>query len=125
MNLLDALKADYEKFPRDQSYHLYAGTVFFQDPLTSFRGVQRYQNMIRFIERWFIDVHLDLHDLQQVEDQIQSRWTLHWTAPVPWKPRLKISGRSELILNSDGKIQSHIDFWDCSRWNVFQQLLPF
>jgi hypothetical protein len=125
MNLLDALKADYETFPRDQSYDLYAANVFFQDPLTSFRGVQRYQEMIGFIERWFIDVHLELHSLQQDENLIHSQWTLHWIAPVPWKPNMEISGRSELILNSEGKIQSHIDFWDCSRWNVFQQLLHF
>jgi hypothetical protein len=123
MNLLDALKADYETFPCAQSYNLYAANVFFQDPLTSFRGVQRYQAMIGFIERWFIDVHLELHSLQQDKNLIHSQWTLSWIAPMPWKPRMKISGRSELRLNAEGKIQSHIDFWDCSRWNVFQQLL--
>jgi hypothetical protein len=125
MNLLDALQADYAKFPKDQSYTLYATDVLFRDPLTSFRGVQRYRQMIHFIERWFIDVNLELHDLQQVDNQIQTRWSLHWIAPVPWKSRMCISGRSELVLNEAGLIQSHIDYWDCSRWNVLQQLLRF
>jgi hypothetical protein len=125
MNLLDALKADYAKFPKDQSYDLYAPDVLFKDPLTSFRGVQRYRQMIHFIECWFVDVHMELHDLQQVDNQIQTRWSLHWIAPVPWKPQMCISGRSELILNEAGLIQSHVDYWDCSRWNVLQQLLRF
>ena len=125
MTLLETLKADYERFPGDQSYDLYARDVFFEDPLTSFRGVQRYRQMIHFIERWFVDVKMELHDLQQVGNQIQTRWSLHWIAPVPWKPKMCISGRSELVLNIDGLIQSHIDHWDCSRWNVLQQLLHF
>lgn len=125
MNLLDALTADYAKFPKDQSYDLYATDVFFKDPLTSFRGIQRYRQMIHFIERWFVDVRMELHDLQQVDNQIQTRWSLHWIAPVPWKPRMCISGRSELVINEAGLIQSHIDYWDCSRWNVLQQLLRF
>lgn len=125
MTLLDALKADYTKFPRDQSYDLYAADVFFKDPWISFRGVQHYRRMIRFIEQWFINVKMELHDLQQVDNQIQTQWTLHWVAPAPWKPQMSISGRSELVLNEAGLIQSHIDYWDCSRWNVLQQLLRF
>jgi Uncharacterized conserved protein (DUF2358) len=125
MNLLDTLTADYAKFPKDQSYDLYATDVFFKDPWTSFRGVQRYRQMIHFIEQWFVDVNMELHDLQQVDNQIQTRWALHWIAPVPWKPQMCISGRSELVLNEAGLIQSHIDYWDCSRWNVLQQLLRF
>jgi hypothetical protein len=125
MNLLDTLTADYAKFPADQSYDLYAMDVFFKDPLTSFRGIQRYRQMIHFIERWFVDVRMELHGLQQVDNQIQTRWALYWIAPVPWKPRMCISGRSELVINEAGLIQSHIDYWDCSRWNVLQQLLRF
>jgi hypothetical protein len=125
MNLLETLIADYERFPKDQSYELYAQDVFFKDPLTSFQGVQRYQQMIRFIERWFVDVTMELHDLRQIDHQIHTKWSLHWIAPVPWKPKMSISGRSELMLNEAGLIQSHIDDWDCSRWNVLQQFLHF
>jgi hypothetical protein len=36
---------------------------------------------------------------------------------------MSIPGWSELRLNSQGLIVSHIDYWSCSRWDVLKQLL--
>jgi hypothetical protein len=121
-SILETLRADYAQFPYHQTYSLYAVDVLFKDPLTTFRGVERYRRMIQFIERWFIQVQMTLHDIQQVENIIHTRWTLRWIAPVPWKPTLSISGSSELQLNAAGLVQSHIDIWDCSRLDVLRQL---
>lgn len=122
-DLLEQLRADYARFPADQSYDLYAEDVYFQDPLNRFRGVDRYRQTIQFIERWFEDVQLDLFRLESTApDCIETQWRLSWTAPLPWKPRLSIPGRSELRLNAAGKVCSHIDYWDCSRWDVVKQL---
>lgn len=121
-SILETLRADYARFPFNQTYSLYAPDVLFKDPLTAFRGVERYRRMIQFIELWFIQVQMTLHDIQQVENIIHTRWTLRWIAPVPWKPALSISGRSELQLNAAGLVQSHIDIWDCSRLDVLRQL---
>lgn len=122
MPILDQLREDYRQFPRDQHYQLYAADVYFQDPLTTFRGIQRYQAMIQFMQRWFQDIQLELHGIEQVENDIHSQWTLTWTAPLPWQPRMAISGRSHLTLNAEGLISSHIDDWDCSVWEVFLQI---
>lgn len=122
MDIVEVLKADYQRFPEDQTYSLYAENVFFKDPLTSFRGVERYRTMIQFIARWFLDVQMELHSIKPLDQQIDTAWTLRWTAPVPWKPRIRISGRSELTLNEQGLVQSHIDYWDCSRLDVLKQL---
>jgi hypothetical protein len=123
MTLLDRLQADYAQFPRDQSYDLYAAEVYFKDPMTEFRGIERYRQMIGFIEQWFLDIDLALHEITQPQpDRIITRWTLSFTAPVPWKPRMAIPGWSELTINEQGLIVSHIDRWDCSRWAVVQQL---
>ena len=121
MDILAALRSDYQTFPHQQSFDLYAPDVWFKDPLTQFRGIRRYRQMIEFISRWFKDVDLQLHGIDQVDDTIHTRWTLHWTTPLPWQPRIAIPGRSELVLNQDNLIGSHIDFWDCSPWNVVQQ----
>jgi hypothetical protein len=119
---LDAiLREDYRNFPRQQHYDCYAEDVYFQDPLTRFQGLDRYRQMIAFIERWFQDPELTLHDLQQHGDQIETRWTLCWTTPLPWKPRIAISGRTEMHLNAQGLIDRHIDHWDCSPWSVVRQ----
>jgi Uncharacterized conserved protein (DUF2358) len=121
-NILSALKDDYARFPKDQTYSLYDPNVFFKDPLVSFRSVRLYRWMIGFMERAFLDVQMDLHNIRQDGNRIDMDWTLSWVAPMPWKPSMQISGRSELALNADGLIQSHIDYWNCSRLDVLKQL---
>ncbi len=124
MDILEILQQDYQNFPVNQTYSIYAEDVYFQDPLNKFYGVKRYQNMIDFISRFFVDIKLDLHDISRSGDTIKTEWTLNWTAPVPWRPRMAISGYSELKLNASGAIASHIDYWHCSRLDVLKQLWP-
>ncbi|MEM8805405.1 MAG: DUF2358 domain-containing protein [Cyanobacteria bacterium P01_G01_bin.38] len=123
MDIATQIKVDYQSFPKDQSFHLYAEDVYFKDPLNEFRGVERYRKMIGFIEKWFIDIDLELHTLSQPQpDLLKTEWTLHFTAPLPWRPSVKIAGWSELMINPQGLITSHIDYWTCSRWDVVNQL---
>ncbi|NJM68581.1 MAG: DUF2358 domain-containing protein [Acaryochloris sp. RU_4_1] len=122
MTILAQLRQDYARFPEDQSFDLYAEDVYFQDPLNRFCGVTRYRQMIGFIQKWFINTRMDVHSLEQQGNQIHSRWTLSWQAPLPWQPHMAITGRSELTLNESGLVCSHIDYWDCSRLSVFKQL---
>jgi hypothetical protein len=122
MDILQILRHDYRQFPENQTFSLYDANVYFKDPMTQFRGLRRYQKMIQFIQTWFVDTQMDLHEMKQDGNQISTRWTLSWTAPLPWKPRLAISGSSELQLNAQGLITSHVDVWDCSRLSVLMQL---
>jgi hypothetical protein len=122
MSLLQILRDDYARFPANQTYSIYAQDVFFKDPLNQFRGIDRYKKMIQFIQTWFIDPTLDLHEIEQVGDHIKTRWTLSWSVPLPWKPHISIEGWSELQVNQDGLIASHIDYWNCSRFDVLKQL---
>jgi hypothetical protein len=43
------------------------------------------------------------------------------TPPLPWQPRLAIPGKSELKVNQNNLIVSHIDYWHISRWSVLRQ----
>ena len=124
MNLLSQIRQDYDRFPADQTYSLYSEDVFFKDPMNQFRGVKKYQDMIGFISRFFKSPQLDLHDIQQTGQQIRTDWTLSWTTPLPWQPRISISGWSELKVDDAGLICEHIDYWTCDRWNVIQQHFP-
>ena len=128
MNIIEILQEDYQRFPRDQTYEIYAKDVYFKDPMTEFRGIKRYQSMIGFMTHWFQNIQMELHDIKQIgdlpeplRDRIETRWTLSWTTPLPWQPRIAISGRSELMFNEQNLIISHIDYWDCSRWDVLRQ----
>ena len=121
MDVLKVLKGDYQQFPENQTYSIYAEDVYFKDPLNEFRGVDRYKQNINLIATWFEDIELEVRDLRQVEDTIESEWTLYMNSPLPWKPRLAIPGTSELKLNSDNLIISHIDYWDISPFDVIKQ----
>jgi hypothetical protein len=123
MDLIELLKADYARFPKDQTYSLYAEDVRFKDPMNEFTGINRYRQMIDFLSRFFSDIQMDLHEIQQVDSTlITMQWTLNMTAPLPWSPRLSIPGRSELSLNSAGLIDSHVDYWARSRLDVLNQV---
>ena len=124
MDVIETLKADYNRFPKDQTYSLYAEDVYFKDPMNEFRGRDRYQTMLSFIDTWFRNPLLELHDIQRNGDEIRSDWTLYWTTPLPWQPRIQIPGWSELTLNSDGLIGSHVDYWKCNKWDVVKQHIP-
>ena len=125
MDIIQILKEDYQRFPVDQTYSIYAEDVYFQDPLNKFRGIERYKQMIAFIGTWFIEPKLNLHDIQQSGDKIETQWTLSGKTPLPWQPRIAIPGWSELQLNPAGLILSHIDYWNCSRLDVLKQHLVF
>ena len=121
MDILQILREDYQRFPVNQTYSIYAENVCFQDPLNRFRGVDRYRQMITFLGRWFADLKMDLHDIQKDGDLIRTEWTLRWRSPLTWGPKIAISAWSELKLDSSGLITSHIDYWHCSRWDVVRQ----
>jgi Uncharacterized conserved protein (DUF2358) len=125
MTILETLRSDYQHFPYQQTYSLYAEEVYFKDPMTEFRGRDRYQQMIGLMQTWFRNCKMEVHDLRQAEDQIRSDWTLRWNTPLPWQPAIAISGWSELTLNDEGIIISHIDYWHCSRWDVVKQHFAF
>ncbi|MEG4075097.1 DUF2358 domain-containing protein [Microcoleus sp. Pol14C2] len=123
MDIIQILKDDYQRFPQNQTYSIYAKDVYFEDPVNRFTGVDRYRKMIGFMGNFFKEIKLDLHGISRSSDLIETRWTLSWLAPLPWRPKMAIAGRSELKVNSDGLIVSHIDYWDCSRLDAIKQLV--
>jgi Uncharacterized conserved protein (DUF2358) len=121
LDLIAILQADYRRFPDNQTYDIYAEDVYFKDPLTEFRGVKRYRAMIDFLQRFFSNIELEIHGLEPAAGLIKSEWTLKMTAPLPWQPSLSIPGRSELQVNAQNLIVSHIDYWHISPWSVLRQ----
>ena len=120
MDIVEILKADYQRFPKDQTYSLYADDVYFKDPLNEFRGVDRYKGMINLIDTIFQNILMDLHNIYRNGNTIEMEWTLNLTSPLPWKPRLAIPGHSFLEVRGD-RLISHIDTWHISRLDVLKQ----
>ncbi|MEM9088094.1 MAG: DUF2358 domain-containing protein [Cyanobacteria bacterium P01_F01_bin.53] len=123
IGLVEQLRQDYARFPDNQTYELYAENVQFTDPMNAFEGVEKYRKMIGFLARFFSNIKMDLHAIEQPEPTlITTQWTLHMDAPLPWSPRLSIPGRSELGVSKVGLIHSHIDYWHCSKLAVLMQV---
>lgn len=120
-DLITILQADYSRFPENQTYDIYADDVYFKDPLTEFRGVKRYRAMIDFLQRFFNNIELEIHGIEAVGELIKTEWTLKMTSPLPWQPPLSIPGRSELQVDANYLIISHIDYWHISPWSVLRQ----
>jgi hypothetical protein len=120
-DLIAILQEDYAKFPENQTYDIYADDVYFKDPLNEFRGVKKYQAMIGFLNNFFSQVEMKVHSIESEAELIKTEWTLNMTPPLPWQPRLAIPGRSELKVNQDNLIVSHIDYWHISPWSVLRQ----
>ena len=120
MSLVEIIQEDYRRFPENQTYSIYDENVHFKDMIYDFHGLKKYQNMINFLKKWFSNLHLELHDIQQNDEQIDTRWTMSWNSPLPWKPFISVSGRSELKIK-DNLIVGHYDYWDCSVWDVIKQ----
>ena len=96
-NIIKTLKTDYERFPLDQTYSIYALDVYFQDPVFKFRGLELYKWMIKFIHIFFTNLQMDLHHIEQDQNMIKTEWTLSWNASLPWKPRISISAYPHLL----------------------------
>ena len=132
IDILDIIKADYAKFPEAQTYSIYSEDVYFKDPVYNFRGIKQYQKMIGFITFWFKNLKLDLHDISRNQNLITANWTMSWDAPLPWKPRISVTGWSDLTVDNFGSeegdrelIISHIDYWKCSKLDVIKQHFVF
>ena len=124
MDLVKIIKEDYQRFPDNQTYSIYAENIHFKDKLYDFYGLQKYQNMIAFLAKWFKNLHLELHNIQQNEQQIDTRWTMSWNSPLPWQPFISVSGRSELKIENN-LIVAHYDYWDCTIFDVIKQHFKF
>lgn len=121
MSIVDIIKKDYQNFPENQTYSIYGENVHFKDPVYDFYGLKKYQKMIAFLTKWFKNLKLDLHEIEQNDRQIDTKWTLSWNSPLPWQPFIAVSGRSELILDENDLIVGHYDYWNCSKWDVIKQ----
>lgn len=100
-------------------YSIYSPDVYFEDPLTRFRGTARYIANINFLSRSpvFATAKFHLHDIRvllQSPSTVRTRWTLSMTLrAIPWRPRVAFTGQSDYVVDqSSALVVRHIDYWD-------------
>jgi hypothetical protein len=120
-DLQRCLAKEYASFFDPMERRFYASEVEFIDPLTSFRGIDKYKNNVDMLAGrtgigsfLFEDASIVLHNVKILgENQLQTRWTLQVTAKaLPWKPRARFTGISIYTVNTGGKVVKQEDYWD-------------
>jgi hypothetical protein len=120
-------------FEQDISYDIYAPTIYFRDPVNSFKGKLNYRIIfwtLRFHGRlFFTELFFDLHQVAPATEisssggTIRADWTVRGTLRLPWKPKLFFNGYSIYKLDSQGVIYEHIDTWDRSPEEILKQFI--
>lgn len=110
--------------PSTADYSLYTDSVTFEDPINKFRGVSRYASNINFLNSSpvFTDAKLTLYDVAVIGPQlstVRTRWALQMVANLPWKPCVAFTGQSDYVVNDEGKVYEHIDYWDSLEDSAF------
>lgn len=116
------LQREYASFFSPMERKFYDNDVVFIDPLTSFTGIDKYQNNVDMLagrtslgSLLFKESSIALHKITSLgPNQIQTRWTLQFTVKIiPWQPRPKFTGVSIYTINpASGKISKQDDYWD-------------
>jgi|MDTB01.2.fsa_nt_gb hypothetical protein len=118
------LKKEYASFFSPMERQFYAEDVTFVDPLTSFTGIDKYQNNVDMLAGrtslgriLFDDANIVLHNIKDLgENRIQTRWTLQVNVKfLPWKPRAKFTGVSIYTVSGEPgseKVVRQEDYWD-------------
>jgi SOUL heme-binding protein/Uncharacterized conserved protein (DUF2358) len=120
-DLEKCLYREYSSFFSPMEKSFYSGNVKFIDPMTSFEGIEKYQNNVDMLagrtglgKIMFKDASIVLHNIEQLDKQkIQTRWTLQVTVKIlPWQPRARFTGVSVYSIDNNGKVIQQDDYWD-------------
>jgi len=97
------------KTPLTEYANIYAQNAFFKDPFHQINGVEKiydiFQNMYKNLE----NPHFKIIETATNPIHLFVVWEFHFV----FRGRAdSFKGMSQLTLDSQGKINSHIDFWD-------------
>lgn len=109
-----ALLSDLRPDRLSELVELCAQDVRFKDPFNDTVGIEGY---LRVLQKMFDDVEghrFQLLDRAVGGGRVYLRWVFHARLRSSGLP-LDIEGLSELMLDSQGRIASHVDYWDVGR----------
>ena len=83
--------------------------IIFVDPFNNVRGKVAFKNIFYHMFEKVKDPKFIVLDYAINEKRVFLKWKM---AFVAFKSLQTIEGMSELLLNNDGKVISHVDYWD-------------
>ena len=83
--------------------------IIFIDPFNNIKGLDNFKNIFYHMFDTVEEPKFDIVDYAQNEDHIFLKWKMTFYA---FKASQTIEGMSDITLNNEGKIISHLDYWD-------------
>ena len=83
--------------------------IIFIDPFNNTKGLDNFKNIFYHMFDTVEEPKFDIVDYAQNEDHIFLKWKMTFYA---FKAPQTIEGMSDITLNKEGKVISHLDYWD-------------
>ena len=83
--------------------------VIFIDPFNDIKGLDNFKNIFYHMFDTVEEPKFDIVDYAQNKDHIFLKWKMTFYA---FKSSQTIEGMSDITLNKEGKVISHLDYWD-------------
>ncbi len=105
LNLFSNLnKDDIKKFD-----DLVVKDIIFIDPFNNTKGLDNFKNIFYHMFDTVEEPKFNIVDYAQNEDHIFLKWKMTFYA---FKASQTIEGMSDITFNKEGKVISHLDYWD-------------
>ena len=105
LNLFSNLnKENIKKFD-----HLVVKDIIFIDPFNNIKGLDNFKNIFYHMFDTVEEPKFDIVDYAQNKEHIFLKWKMTFYA---FKASQTIEGMSDITLNKEGKVISHLDYWD-------------
>ena len=83
--------------------------IVFIDPFNNIKGLDNFKNIFYHMFDSVEEPKFDIVDYAQNKDHIFLKWKMTFYA---FKASQTIEGMSDITLNKEGKVISHLDYWD-------------
>jgi steroid delta-isomerase len=83
--------------------------IIFSDPFNDIKGSENFKKIFYHMFKNVKDPSFIILNYSKSKNKVFLKWKMTFYA---FKSKQFIEGVSEITLNSDGKISSHIDYWD-------------
>ena len=83
--------------------------IIFIDPFNNIKGLDDFKNIFYHMFDTVEEPKFDIVDYAQNKDHIFLKWKMTFYA---FKASQTIEGMSDITLNKEGKVISHLDYWD-------------
>lgn len=98
--------------------------VHWSTPLFSATGLGSVTSNLDGLRNFVIDARVQPINSSNSESEEVVEWLFSFVYPLPWRPRVTISGRSVAFRDTDGTIMRIEDEWNHSPFSIVRQGLP-